>query len=302
MNDDLDLLRRYADAGDEDAFAELVRRHVDFVYAVAIRRTGGNPHSAADVAQTVFTALAQNARRLGPATVVPAWLHTATRNAAIKLMISEQRRRHRDARVLLDEGAPALDSATPDWERLRPLIDSAVDELPEADRAPLILRFFERRAYAEIARALRLSEDAARMRTSRALEKLRVALTRRGIASTTAAIAAAVSTQPLVAAPAGLAAAVATHSLATASAGATIAALGTFMSTKALTTVVLSATVAFLLGGYLGARRPAETTTASALTSAKLSSTASASVDTELRTQNQLLQAERAALRSEVIG
>jgi DNA-directed RNA polymerase specialized sigma24 family protein len=64
MNDDAALLRRYADEGSESAFAEVVRRHVDLVYGAAMRRTGGDPHRAADVAQQVFTTLARQARKL----------------------------------------------------------------------------------------------------------------------------------------------------------------------------------------------------------------------------------------------
>ena len=82
MNDDTALLRRYAEEGSEAAFTELVRRHVDLVYGAALRRTGGDSHRAADVAQQVFTTLARQAQKLSRHTVLSAWLHTATRNAA----------------------------------------------------------------------------------------------------------------------------------------------------------------------------------------------------------------------------
>src|ERR1051325_1586040 len=96
MNDDAVLLRRYAEEGSEAAFTELVHRHVDLVYAAALRRTGGDRHRAADVSQHVFTMLARQARKLARHTVLSAWLHTATRNAALNLMISEQRRKSRE--------------------------------------------------------------------------------------------------------------------------------------------------------------------------------------------------------------
>ena len=98
MNDDAELLCRYANEGSESAFAELVRRHVDLVYGAALRRTGGDPHRAADVAQQVFTTLARGARKLSHHALLPAWLHTATRNAALNLMISEKRRQTRENR------------------------------------------------------------------------------------------------------------------------------------------------------------------------------------------------------------
>ena len=96
MNDDTALLRRYAEEGHEPAFTELVRRHVDLVYGAALRRTGGDAHRAAEVAQHVFTTLARDARKLAHHPQLAAWLHTATRNAALNLMISEQRRQARE--------------------------------------------------------------------------------------------------------------------------------------------------------------------------------------------------------------
>lgn len=154
MNDDTDLLRRYAEDGSEPAFAELVHRHVNLVYAAALRRTGGDPHRAEDVAQQVFTALARDARKLAGHPVLSAWLHAATRNAAISLMISEQRRQVRETAAL--ETAPA-GAPNPEWDRLRPLLDEAIDELPEADRAAVVLRFLERRPFAEVGVALQVS-------------------------------------------------------------------------------------------------------------------------------------------------
>ncbi len=253
MNDDAVLLRRYADEGSETAFTELVRRHIDLVYGAALRRTGGDPHRAADVAQLVFTALAREARKLSRHAVLGAWLHTATRNAALNLMISEQRRQAREVQALTLNPALAAGDPAPDWDRLKPVLDAAIDELPEADRAAVVLRFLERRPFAEIGVALHVSEDAARMRTDRALDKLRVALAGRGITSTAAALAALVAGQPLVSAPAGLAAALAAQSLAMGNAGpALFGALATIMSTKILATAALSAVVFFALGAYVG--------------------------------------------------
>ena len=258
MNDDAVLLRRYAEEGSETAFTELVRRHVDLVYGAAIRRTG-DPHRAADVSQQVFTKLAREARTLSRHPVLAAWLHTATRHAALNLMISEQRRLVRESAAL--ELDTATGGATPDWDRLRPLLDAAIDELPETDRAAVVLRFLERRPFAEIGAALRVTEDAARMRTDRALDKLRAALERRGITSTAAALGVLVSGQPLISAPVGLAATLAAQSLELAGAGL-FAALASFMTTKIITTAVLSALVAFGAGTYVGLKQDTSAATA----------------------------------------
>ena len=64
MHDDALLLRQFVEYASEEAFTTLVRKHVDLVHSAALRRTGGDPHRAADVAQEVFTALALQARTL----------------------------------------------------------------------------------------------------------------------------------------------------------------------------------------------------------------------------------------------
>jgi RNA polymerase sigma factor (sigma-70 family) len=255
MNDDAALLKNYADEGSEAAFAELVRRYVDLVYGAALRRTGGDAHRAADVSQQVFAALARNAGKLSRHAVLGAWLHTATRNAAINLMISEQRRRSRESEALALEAPLAAGGAGLDWERLRPALDAAIDELSETDRAAVVLRFLERRAFAEIGAALRASEDAARMKTERALDKLRGLLSRRGITSTAAALGAIVSSEAMVSAPASLVAGLASQSLAAAGAGLVGTALGSLMTIKIVSIAALGALAAFGAGAYVGLSR-----------------------------------------------
>lgn len=249
MNDDATLLRRYVDQRDESAFAELVGRHVDLVYAAAVRRTRGDHHLAGEVAQEVFTALARHARTLATHPALAAWLHTATRNAAFNRMTAHRRRLEREtaAHAL---AANAVDS--PDWDQVRPLLDAAIDELPEADRTAVILRFLQQHPFAVIGAALRVSEDAARMRTDRALEKLRLALARRGIVSTAAALGTLVATQPLVSAPVGLASQFATHATAHAGASALGLSLFTAMNTKIVLVSVASAAIAFFFGTRMG--------------------------------------------------
>ncbi len=92
-----------------------------------------------------------------------------------------------------------------DWGRVAPVLDAAIDQLSESDRTAVLLRFVDRRPFSEIGAVLRLTEDAARMRIDRALDKLRLLLKRRGIISSTAALEAAMATHAVSAAPAGLA-------------------------------------------------------------------------------------------------
>lgn len=250
MNDDAALLREYAGNRSEQAFTELVRRHVDLVYATALRRTDGNPHLAADVAQQVFTELARRAGQLAHYAVLEAWLHTATRNAAINLMISEKRRRVRETAAVTAAADTAPAGAVPDWDRVRPLLDTAIDELPEQDRTAVVLRFLERKSFAAIGAALRVSEDAARMRTDRALDKLRAGLARRGFTSSATALAGLVAGQPLVSAPTGLAALLASQALAPAASGLAAPTVFALMNAKLVTTAAVVAAVFFLLGRY----------------------------------------------------
>ena len=81
-SDDTELLRRYVAEQSQAAFGELVRRHIDFVYASALRQTRGNAALAQDVAQAVFTDLARKAGGLARHEVFVGWLHPATRFAA----------------------------------------------------------------------------------------------------------------------------------------------------------------------------------------------------------------------------
>lgn len=253
MKDDATLLRQYAGKGDESAFAELVRRHVDMVYGAALRRTGGNVHLAADISQQVFTTLARRARSLARHPVLSAWLHTATRNAALNLMISEQRRKARETAAAL-QSREETGGVDPDWSRVKPWLDAAIDELSAPDRAAVVLRYLQHLRFAEIGAALSVSEDAARVRTDRALDKLRVALARRGIKSTASALGLAMAGQPAISAPAGLAATIATQALAVSGVGL-FAAVALFMTPKLVTTAVISALIAFGVGAFVGHHR-----------------------------------------------
>jgi RNA polymerase sigma factor (sigma-70 family) len=234
MGTDAELLRRYAEEKSEAAFAELVRLHLNLVYFAALRQVGGDAHRAKDVAQTVFTDLARKAHSLTGRATLTGWLHTSTRFAAAKLRRADFTRQHHEQEattmnVLLSDSDPATE-----WERLRPMIDDVIHELDDRDREAVLLRFFENRPFAEIGATLRLSEDAARMRVDRALEKLRAALARRGVKSTSAALAAVFANQVAASAPAGLAGAISSNALANAavSSGLAAAGAGIFMGTK----------------------------------------------------------------------
>ncbi len=219
MNDS-ELLRRYAENGCETAFTELVKRHLDLVYSAALRQVGGDAHLAQDVAQTVFVDLARKAAPISARSVLTGWLYTSTRYAAAKIVRAEQRRRAREQEAYAMQELTKTPAAEPQWDQLRPLLDEAMHELNERDRNAVLLRYFEGRQLAEVGTKLGLSEDAARMRVGRALDKLRGLLAKRGAVSTATALAAFLSSQTVTAAPAGLAVNIAGTALASAASGA----------------------------------------------------------------------------------
>ena len=235
MSNDAELLRRYAAENAEEAFTELVRRHVDFVYAAALRQTR-NPHRAEDVTQIVFTDLARKAARLARRDELVGWLHTSTRYAAIKVVRAEARREQREQASQMNDNLTNTAADTVDWERLRPVLDEALSKLNERDRTAILLRFFKGCTFAEVGTAAQLTEEAARKRVERALDKLHGLLGRRGVTSTTAALTVVLASQATAAAPIGLAASVAGTALAgAATAGgttATLIGLSEFMATS----------------------------------------------------------------------
>jgi len=203
--DDSALLRQYADTSAETAFALLVERHINLVYSVALR-LAGNPHQAEEITQAVFIVLARKAASLRHGRALSSWLFQTTRLTTGNLVRSEIRRHRREQEAhmesLLNEPSPAGNEA---WPQIAPLLDTAIAGLSEKDRLVIVLRFFEDRSLAEVGRALGANEDAARMRVNRALEKLRQYFLTRGVSSTSAIIAGAMSAHSVQAAPTTLA-------------------------------------------------------------------------------------------------
>ncbi len=80
---DMELLRDYDRQGLEEAFAELVRRHINLVYSVALRHVRVAAH-AEEITQAVFVILARKAAGLRPDTILEGWLHETTRLTALR--------------------------------------------------------------------------------------------------------------------------------------------------------------------------------------------------------------------------
>ncbi len=217
MTPDAELLRQYAEESSEAAFTELVERYLNLVYSVALRVAGGDAHLAQDAAQLVFTDLARKARALSRRAMLAGWLHTSARFAASKLVRAEHRRRIREqeAPAMPDIEHPSEET----WVQLRPILDEAVGQLPDRDREAVLLRYFEGKEFKDVGAVLGVNENAARLRVDRALERLRRALTRRGVSLSSSALAAMLASQAVTSAPAGLALGLTHTALAGAAAG-----------------------------------------------------------------------------------
>jgi RNA polymerase sigma factor (sigma-70 family) len=248
MHEDAELLRRYAADRSEPAFTELIQRHVDLVYSAALRLANGDVPRAQDVTQQVFSELARQAQRLQKHPALAGWLYTTTRLIALRGVRTEQRRKAREQEAAVMNEILREPAREPDWEQFRPVLDDAMHGLGEKDRLAILLRYFKNKSLKEVGGELGLSENAARMRVERALEKLRVQLARKGVTSTAAVLALALTGNAVTAAPSAFVTTLANATLAGVAlpTAATLTAAKTIAMTtlqKTLITAALAATV-----------------------------------------------------------
>jgi RNA polymerase sigma factor (sigma-70 family) len=242
MSSDGQLAQEYARERSESAFGELVARHVDLVYGAALRLVNGDRHLAQDVTQLVFIHLARKAGELRDDVLLPGWLHRHTCYTAATLVRTERRRRAREQRAM--ELGNLDQDPEPSWAAVAPHLDKTLDELGAADRDALVLRFLQGRSLRDVGAALGISEDTAQKRVSRAVEKLRGALSRRGVALSSAGLASILTAKAVTAAPAGLAAGVTAASLTAATQNATASLSLNIMAAKLKVVLVGGAVLA----------------------------------------------------------
>jgi RNA polymerase sigma factor (sigma-70 family) len=268
-DDSATLLCEYARHGSDAAFAELVRRHINMVYTTALRRARGDSAMAEDIAQRVFVDLAARARSLPANVILAGWLYRHTSFVAATFLRSEHRRRVREraSMELRDHDEPT------DWSAVAPVLEEAMESLPARDRDALVLRFLDQQPLAQVGASLGISEDAARMRVDRALDRLRALLARRGARSTVAALALALGQHATLSAPHGLAASIAAHAISGAAVAATFASAGSTATAGFMGTM----TTKFTLSA-------AALITAGAVTTAIVESNARKSIEDQLTT------------------
>jgi len=249
------LLRQFAHKASASAFEELVRRHLDHVFSAALRRVNGDHALAEDVTQTVFADFARKAKRI-PADMPPGgWLHRHTGFIASKMIDKERRRRHREQEAATMNATQQSTVADPEWSATAPLLDSAMDTLPNSDRDAIVLRFFEQKDFRSVGAALGVSDDTAQKRVSRAMDKLRTVLGKRGVKSTGGALATLMVAHSVSASPQTLAAQISTQSLAgAATAGGTLIEAITGLTNAARIKAGIAAIALASAAGYAGSQ------------------------------------------------
>ena len=206
-----ELLRDYVDNCSDAAFEGLVSCHIGMVFGCALRRTGDATLSE-EISQAVFTILARKAHRLAIGAGLAGWLHRTTLYESAKAVRGEARRRRKMKALanhaLIQDENGALDS------EIIPIVDEAIDELPEDDRRMVLMHYFEGCSFKEISRRVGKSAAARQKQTSRALGKLENILRRRGVVATASTLGAIIASESAKAAPAGIVATISGGALA----------------------------------------------------------------------------------------
>ncbi|MEV8606672.1 RNA polymerase sigma factor SigM [Amycolatopsis sp. NPDC051373] len=166
---DADLIAAHA-AGDPHAFSELVRRHRDRLWAVALR-TLRDPEEAADALQEAFISAFRAARNFRAESQVTTWLHRIVVNACLDRI----RRKQARPTVPLPEAGfnePASPRDSMSEKETSLLVREALEQLPEEQRAPILLVDVEGYSVAETAKMLGIAEGTVKSRCARGRGKL----------------------------------------------------------------------------------------------------------------------------------
>lgn len=219
---DRELLSKFHAARDQEAFAELVRRHADLVYATARRQV---PDAAEDVMQAVFLLLSRKARHLTGHENLAGWLYRVTRYCCRNVQRGNQTRQHHEREAGMRQAQTEIAPPASAPAELTALLDAGLDRLRTAERDAVLLRYLQQKTLAETGAALSIGEEAAKKRAQRGLDKLRTYFATRGFAVPSTAVVGVLTGAALLKAPASAVAATATVASGAAGASTAVAAI-----------------------------------------------------------------------------
>jgi RNA polymerase sigma factor (sigma-70 family) len=173
---DFALLGRFAQAGDEEAFAEIVRRYAGVVYATSYRVVGDRAR-AEDISQEVFFRLLRRPQAVSQS--LGGWLHQCATRLALDELRSETARRKREANRRLEVREAEQQATT--WQEISPCVDEALATLPDETRTLLVSHFLQGKSQNSIAIETRTSPATVSRRMREAVASLRAELRRRGV-------------------------------------------------------------------------------------------------------------------------
>jgi len=190
---DRELLRRYTEHADQEAFEVLVRRHHDLVSA-ASARVLADPNDVADAVQATFLVLVQRARRTDWRPNLGPWLSGVAHRVSVRLRVRSRRRPGP-----LGAAAPVAPPVGPDlsWQEACALLHAELDRLPDRYRLPLLLCYLAGETREAAAAALGVTCGVIKGRVRRGCEVLRVRLARRGVTLSVGMLAAATTPRTL---------------------------------------------------------------------------------------------------------
>jgi RNA polymerase sigma factor (sigma-70 family) len=184
------LLARFVAERDEDAFAQVVRRHGRMVMGVCCRLLQHH-QDAEDVFQATFLVLARKAASVVKRDAVGSWLYRVAFRTAQEARAMRARRRAREEHA--DETSRPVAAGLPEVQDWRPILDEELSRLPQKYQAPIVLCDLEAGTRREAARQLGIAEGTLSSRLAHGRKLLATRLARRGVTLGTAALAAAIT-------------------------------------------------------------------------------------------------------------
>lgn len=180
---DAGLLSRFVGQHDQDAFAEMVRRHGPMVLQVC-HRVLGHAQDAEDAYQATFIVLARRAGSVSPPESLGGWLHGVAYRTALNVRKTRSRRKP----IQLGEGVDVVARERTGRGELREVLDAELDRLPQKYRVLLVLCALEGRPLEEAAATTGRPVGTVKRHLFEARDLLRQRLIRRGLTCAPAAL------------------------------------------------------------------------------------------------------------------